>query len=122
MVSEKTTISKDNNNVIAHVCELFILASYPDLTWLIITLTMTGKFFVSVGFSAIYMYTPEMYPTPIRAIGIGVGSMFARVGSLLAPFVADLVSLHCCSIGMQSIIEVHDIGCIMYMRSTSNAK
>lgn len=57
------------------------------------TLAMTGKLCISAGFGVIYIYTAEMYPTPVRAIGLGAASMFARVGSLLAPFVADLVSL-----------------------------
>lgn len=71
----------------------FLLTSLPGLPWLMVTLAMTGKFFVSIGFAIIYVYTAEMYPTPVRTIGLGAGSMFARLGSLLAPFVADLVSM-----------------------------
>lgn len=98
---------REIDNVIDHVCQLYSLASYPDLTWLIITLTLAGKFFVSVGFPTIFIYTAEMYPTPIRAIGLGASSMFARVGSLLAPFVVELVSLQ----WIESIILT-----ILYMR------
>lgn len=63
------------------------------MPWLVTTLVMIGKFFSAVEFTTMYIYTGEIYPTPIRAIGIGAGSMFARIGSLLAPFVVDLVRL-----------------------------
>ena len=34
---------------------------------------------------AIYVYTPELYPTRLRALGTGVALAWARVGGMLAP-------------------------------------
>jgi MFS transporter, putative metabolite:H+ symporter len=39
----------------------------------------------------LYAYTPELYPTSLRATGMGVAGATARVGGLLAPSVIALV-------------------------------
>lgn len=39
----------------------------------------------------LYIYTGEVYPTNVRAIGLGCGSMFARFGSIVTPFVAQVL-------------------------------
>ena len=38
-----------------------------------------------------YVYSAELVPTVTRTLGVGCGSMCARVGSLLSPFIALLV-------------------------------
>ena len=55
-------------------------------------MAVTGKVFISAAFSVIYIYTAEIYPTRIRTIGLSTGSMVARIGSVLAPFVVELVT------------------------------
>jgi MFS transporter, putative metabolite:H+ symporter len=35
--------------------------------------------------SALYTYTPELYPTPVRATGTGFASAIGRIGSLIGP-------------------------------------
>ena len=47
-----------------------------------------GKFGVSAAFALVYLYTAEIFPTMIRATVVGMCSMFARVGGILAPQVA----------------------------------
>lgn len=43
-----------------------------------------------VGYSSIvFVYTPEAYPTSIRAMGMGSGYFFGRIGMLVAPMVAE---------------------------------
>ena len=39
-------------------------------------------FFLSVGSIAIYTYTPELYPTEIRATAMGIASAWGRVGAV----------------------------------------
>uniref|UniRef100_H2YMR5 Major facilitator superfamily (MFS) profile domain-containing protein n=1 Tax=Ciona savignyi TaxID=51511 RepID=H2YMR5_CIOSA len=61
-----------------------------SLLWLNITLSMIGKFSIAAAFGTVYIYAAELYPTPIRNVGIGVCSSFARIGGILSPFIAML--------------------------------
>uniref|UniRef100_A0AAY4B8F1 Major facilitator superfamily (MFS) profile domain-containing protein n=1 Tax=Denticeps clupeoides TaxID=299321 RepID=A0AAY4B8F1_9TELE len=51
----------------------------------------TARAFITGGFQATIVYTPEVYPTATRAIGIGTSSGVARIGALLTPFVAQVL-------------------------------
>lgn len=42
------------------------------------------SFFMNGVYSSIYAYTPEVYPTEIRASGMGVASGFGRIGGISA--------------------------------------
>lgn len=54
---------------------------------------MVAKGFVTVGFSSIYVYTSELFPTEVRNVGVGSASMCARVGGMIAPYMGpSLVS------------------------------
>ncbi|CAK9292285.1 unnamed protein product [Gordionus sp. m RMFG-2023] len=55
------------------------------------TFIFIARTVISAGFQATYVYTPEVYPTTIRALGIGTCSMMARVGAILTPFVAQVL-------------------------------
>ncbi|KAJ8393920.1 hypothetical protein AAFF_G00054530 [Aldrovandia affinis] len=46
---------------------------------------------ISGGFQAVYVYTPEVYPTASRALGMGICNGMGRVGALLTPFVAQML-------------------------------
>ncbi|KAK2147333.1 hypothetical protein LSH36_558g00031 [Paralvinella palmiformis] len=47
---------------------------------------------IASGLQIGFVYTPELYPTVIRAIGIGIANIFARIGAIITPFLAQLVS------------------------------
>ncbi|XP_020946784.1 solute carrier family 22 member 16 isoform X2 [Sus scrofa] len=55
--------------------------------------TMAGKFSIGAAFGLIYLYTAELYPTIVRSLAVGSGSMVSRVGSIMAPFCVYLSSI-----------------------------
>uniref|UniRef100_A0A4W5NEB7 Synaptic vesicle 2-related protein n=1 Tax=Hucho hucho TaxID=62062 RepID=A0A4W5NEB7_9TELE len=59
-------------------------------TWLTVLLFI-ARAFIAGGFQAAYVYTPEVYPTATRALGLGTSSGMARVGALITPFVAQVM-------------------------------
>merc|ERR1711860_177747 len=56
---------------------------------------MTGKFLISMTFAIAYLYTAELFPTKVRNLAVGLASTFARIGSISAPYIVDLLgSVH----------------------------
>uniref|UniRef100_A0A8D0G615 Major facilitator superfamily (MFS) profile domain-containing protein n=1 Tax=Sphenodon punctatus TaxID=8508 RepID=A0A8D0G615_SPHPU len=49
------------------------------------SLAVIGKGFLSAAFNCVFLFTTELYPTPIRQTGLGFGSTMARVGGIVAP-------------------------------------
>ena len=47
--------------------------------------------FVAGVFQVAFVYTPEVYPTEVRALGLGVCNMAARVGGILTPIVGQVL-------------------------------
>uniref|UniRef100_A0A4X1SR75 Major facilitator superfamily (MFS) profile domain-containing protein n=1 Tax=Sus scrofa TaxID=9823 RepID=A0A4X1SR75_PIG len=66
---------------------LFICVGRNMLTLLL----FIARAFISGGFQAAYVYTPEVYPTATRALGLGTCSGMARVGALITPFIAQVM-------------------------------
>ncbi|MFS0553373.1 MFS transporter [Brevibacillus sp. 179-C9.3 HS] len=60
-------------------------------------LLVTGAFlsFFNLGaWGALYAYTPENYPTPLRATGSGIASGVGRIGSIIAPYLVGYYASH----------------------------
>lgn len=53
--------------------------------WLLTTGALLS-FFNLGAWGALYAYTPENYPTALRATGAGFASGFGRIGSIIAPY------------------------------------
>eukprot|EP00878_Enallax_costatus_P025698 GHUV01027518.1.p1 GENE.GHUV01027518.1~~GHUV01027518.1.p1 ORF type:complete len:190 (+),score=37.91 GHUV01027518.1:109-678(+) len=52
-----------------------------------------ARLFVMSAFTLMWVYTPELFPTHVRALALGVNNAAARIGGLLSPFAAvSLVS------------------------------
>ncbi|KAM4527934.1 synaptic vesicle 2-related protein [Odontesthes bonariensis] len=50
-----------------------------------------SRAFISGGYQVVFVYTPEVFPTEIRALAMGTSSAVARVGALITPFVAQVM-------------------------------
>ncbi|MEV1174332.1 MFS transporter [Nonomuraea sp. NPDC049784] len=84
----------DRKNTIA----IYLSGSAVSAFWLSqmdtpATITLAGavlSFFLNGTYAGVYSYTPEVFPTWIRATGTGLSSAFGRVGSILAPTIIGL--------------------------------
>lgn len=75
---------------IACLCTIFTISfGGEDLQWLTTTLAMIGKLGSAAAFAVIYVFSAELYPTVVRNAGMGASSCCARIGGILAPYVAD---------------------------------
>jgi putative MFS transporter len=45
------------------------------------------SFFMNGTYACLYSYTPEVYPTEVRATGTGAASSFGRIGGILSPLI-----------------------------------
>jgi putative MFS transporter len=52
------------------------------------------SFFNLGAWGVIYTYTPELYPTAIRALGSGWAAGFGRIGGMLAPMLVGVLLVH----------------------------
>jgi putative MFS transporter len=60
------------------------ISGAPTAT-IVLSLSLITLLFMSSLNLAIYLYTPELYPTRLRAAGCGVALAWARIGSIIAP-------------------------------------
>ena len=63
---------------------LFAVASTPAL---FVIFSMLLSFTLLGAWGALYVFTPELYPTEARATGMGWASAMARVAGMAAPFI-----------------------------------
>lgn len=69
---------------------ILIIGITPEKPEFTVPLASIGVFWISISFPTVYLYGGELFPTVVRNVGLGTASTFARFGSMLAPFVADL--------------------------------
>ena len=56
---------------------------------LLTALSTLGKGAITFAFGSIYLYTSELFPTPVRHLAVGSSSMFARIGSMASPYLGS---------------------------------
>jgi putative MFS transporter len=69
---------------------VFGLGSNLTVTWMLVLATVASFFFPQIQL-ALGLYPTELYPTRIRALGSGVASTWARVGSITGPIIIGFV-------------------------------
>jgi OCT family organic cation transporter-like MFS transporter 4/5 len=47
---------------------------------------MIGKLSITASYGIIYIFSAEIFPTPIRNVAVGAASMSARIGGILCPY------------------------------------
>ncbi|KRT83419.1 membrane transporter, partial [Oryctes borbonicus] len=73
-------------------CLSFIFIS-DDNGKLRLLLFLLGKFFATISYTVLYLYTTEMFPTNVRHSLLATCSMFGRFGSMVAPQIPLLVKV-----------------------------
>ena len=67
-------------------------SSFPVTeSWAISALVIIGRMIIGIGFGVAYVYSTEVFPTILRSNGMSAGSVCARIGGMLAPFIGNLV-------------------------------
>ncbi|XP_075692934.1 solute carrier family 22 member 6-B-like [Rhinoderma darwinii] len=51
------------------------------------SMAVFGKGCLAASFNCLFLYTGELYPTVIRQSGMGLGTMMARLGGIVAPLI-----------------------------------
>lgn len=85
-----------------YICAFF----FASLLFLVLGLHESHSFigillFASCGYAAmqtitisLYLYTGELYPTRIRALGTGIGNAWLRLASTIAPMLVGIIVSH----------------------------
>lgn len=70
----------------AGIC-MILVAVFPKWQVILASLAMICT---SMAFPTTYLYSGELFPTIVRNQGIGIASMMARIGPMVAPFIISL--------------------------------
>jgi putative MFS transporter len=62
-----------------------------ESTWQIAIAGFCLSFFMNGTFGGVYAYTPEIFPTHLRASGVGSSSSFGRIGAVVAPIMVGAI-------------------------------
>ncbi|XP_030070762.1 putative transporter SVOPL [Microcaecilia unicolor] len=88
-------------NTVGRRISLFFTMGTTGVFFLLLNICMTRtgliailfclRALVSANFSTIYIYTAEVYPTVMRAVGMGASGSLCRIGAMSAPFIAQVL-------------------------------
>ncbi|XP_054719288.1 synaptic vesicle 2-related protein-like [Uloborus diversus] len=84
-----------NKTLVMYACIIsgsfiFLILIDTNLRWLINLFQFVARAIVISVFQLVYIMTSEAFPTPVRAVAIGLGTAFARLGGLTVPFVSQV--------------------------------
>jgi putative MFS transporter len=73
------------------ICLILLgLSGAEDANLVLIFASLSSFFMVSIA-TALYLYTPELYPTRLRALGSSIGTAWLRIASIIAPVLLGLI-------------------------------
>ncbi|MEU6658338.1 MFS transporter [Streptomyces sp. NPDC046821] len=87
--------------LLAGAASAFLLAQAGSNTELLVYGILLS-FFMNGTYAGLYAYTPEVYPTSIRATGMGAASAAGRVGGIAAPI---LIGVMFASVGFLGVFS-----------------
>eukprot|EP00118_Oscarella_pearsei_P018069 m.182930 g.182930 ORF g.182930 m.182930 type:complete len:617 (+) comp39298_c0_seq4:15-1865(+) len=73
------------------IVAFFLMYICPINKIVLMSLIFVVRGLITGAFQAAYVYTPEVYPTAVRAIGLGYCSSVARIGAMVTPFIAQVL-------------------------------
>ncbi|XP_029041767.1 organic cation transporter protein [Osmia bicornis bicornis] len=77
--------------IIGSICLLCILTIPTTESDTIMIISLIGRFSMSAGYGIVILYSSELFPTVCRNSAVGTNSAMSHVGSVAAPYVADLL-------------------------------
>lgn len=80
----------------------FALSQTSTSTSIVIAGAMLS-FFLNGVYAGLYAYTPEVFPTWVRATGTGLSSAFGRIGSITAP---TIIGIFATSLGFAGVFTM----------------
>ncbi|XP_069484842.1 putative transporter SVOPL isoform X2 [Ambystoma mexicanum] len=69
----------------------FLLLNICTSRYGLIAILFFLRALVAASFNTVYIYTAEVYPTVMRAIGMGTSGSVCRIGAMTAPFIAQVL-------------------------------
>jgi MFS transporter, putative metabolite:H+ symporter len=57
----------------------------------LIVLGLCLSFFLNGTYAGLYAYTPELFPTEVRATALGIASSLSRIGAIISPIAVGLI-------------------------------
>jgi len=77
---------------VAAALALFALKLYPTPSAeQVLTCVTISYFFLSTINIGVYLYTPELYPTRVRALGVGTATAWLRFASMIGPTIVGMI-------------------------------
>lgn len=61
---------------------------------MVTVLVQVGKLFTDMAFAILYVHAAELFPTSVRASGVGLCVAVGKTGGVAAPYIVALVSEH----------------------------
>jgi MFS transporter, putative metabolite:H+ symporter len=86
-------LGRKSTLIAAMVCAMLsaFAMGHANTAILVVLFGAGMSMFMSTGFAILYTYTPEQYPTTIRATGMGTASAISRIGGILAPIIIGYI-------------------------------